>query len=632
VVTSVGQAVGNLEIRLLGPLTVARSGAPSPLPRSRKLQALLAYLALAPRPCSRSALCELLWELPNDPRGELRWYLSKLRALLDEPDRLRVVTAGQTVSLDLADCSVDALDVVRAVDEAGSLGPDQLHALVASSAGDFLDGLELDSAPAFSGWLIAQRRRFRDLRATLLERLAACVPDDEVVDTIDAWLEIAPFDRRAHEALLGTLERQGRLLDREEHARAAQERFESEGLDGSWLREDVRPVVRRARQGSVAIMPFAGENGEAITHDIITRLAKLRSLFVIAQGTVLTLHRRATSPEEAGRLLDVDYIVTGSVRNDRGQLAVSVELSQTRTSRIVWADDFRREAGATFEVMDELSDSIVGVIASEIETTERNRAILIPPSSLDAWEAYHRGLWHVFCFTREDNAHAREFFELAVSRDPTFARAYSALSFMHFQQVFLGWGDRATEMARAYEHAGKSLLLDDRDPSAHWAMGRALWLRGKHDAAVAEMEQAVDLSPNFALGHYTLAFVLGQAGDPNVAIEASDRSRRLSPFDPMLFGMFAARATALARLGRFEEAARAAASVADRPNANVPALAVAALSLALGDRLDEARMVLVSIRERAPDYRFADFVQAFRLDETGESVFRAGARLIGLPP
>ena len=62
------------------------------------------------------------------------------------------------------------------------------------------------------------------------------------------------------------------------------------------------------------------------------------------------------------------------------------------------------------------------------------------------------------------------------------------------------------------------------------------------------------------------------------------------------------------------------------------ALAVAALSLALGDRLDEARMVLVSIRERAPDYRFADFVQAFRLDETGESVFRAGARLLGLPP
>ena len=216
--------------------------------------------------------------------------------------------------------------------------------------------------------------------------------------------------------------------------RATQQRFESEGLDGSLLREPLQPAAERARHASVAIMSFVGETGEAITHDVITQLAKLRSIFVIAEGTVFTLQRRATSPEEAGRLLDVDYIVSGSVRRDRGQLAVSVELSHTRTSRIVWADDMRREIGATFEVMDELSDSIVASIAGEIETSERNRAILIPPSSLDAWEAYHRGLWHVYCFTKADNERAREFFELATTRDPTFARAYSALSFAHFNR------------------------------------------------------------------------------------------------------------------------------------------------------------------------------------------------------
>ena len=626
----VEQGVENLEIRLLGPLSIARGGSSIAMPRSRKLQALLAYLALAPRPCSRSALCELLWELPNDPRGELRWCLSKLRALLDEPDRPRVVVAGQTVRLDLSDCSVDAVDVAQAAGGLESLASDRLRALVAWSSGELLEGLELASSPAFGGWLIAQRRRFRDLRATLLERLSACVPDDEVLGTIEAWLEIAPFDRRAHQALLGKLARQGRLRDREEHVRVAQQWFEAEGLDGSWLRDPVQPAAERARHASVAIMPFAGEIGEAITHDVITRLAKLRSLFVIAEGTVFTLQRRGTSPEEAGRLLDVDYIVSGSVRRDRGQLAVTIELSQTRTSRIVWADDFRREIGATFEVMDELNDSIVGSIASEIELSERNRAILIPPSSLDAWEAYHRGLWHVYCFTKTDNERAREFFELAAARDPTFARAFSALSFAHFQQAFNGWGDRATEMLHAYEHAGRSLLLDDRDPSAHWAMGRALWLRRKHDAAVAELEQAVELSPNFAQGHYTLAFILGQTGDPNVAISAVDRSRRLSPFDPLLFGMFAARALALARLGRFDEARHSAVQIATRPNANVPSLAVAALCLTLADQLDEARTLLASIRERVPGYRLDDFMQTFRFDEAGEAMFRAGARRLGL--
>src|SRR5262249_58262025 len=97
--------------------------------------------------------------------------------------------------------------------------------------------------------------------------------------------------------------------------------------------------------------------------------------------------------------------------------------------------------------------------------------------------------------------------------------------------------ERAPEMERAFEAAGQSLMVDDRDPGAHWAMGRALWLRGRHDQAVFELEEAVELSPNFALGHYTLSFVHSQDGDARAAIRYSDHSRNLSPFDPLLFGM-----------------------------------------------------------------------------------------------
>ena len=67
------------------------------LPASRKVRALFAYLALAPRPVARSQLCELLWDVPNDPRGELRWCLSKIRSLVDERGRRRVQTRGDTV-------------------------------------------------------------------------------------------------------------------------------------------------------------------------------------------------------------------------------------------------------------------------------------------------------------------------------------------------------------------------------------------------------------------------------------------------------------------------------------------------------------------------------------------------------
>jgi tetratricopeptide (TPR) repeat protein len=155
----------------------------------------------------------------------------------------------------------------------------------------------------------------------------------------------------------------------------------------------------------------------------------------------------------------------------------------------------------------------------------------------------------MYRFNRLDNERAKHFFEMAVRLDPTFARAYAGLSFTHFQNAFQGWEDRAREIERAYETAGQSVMVDDRDPAAHWAVGRALWLRGRYDQSVSELEQAVDLSPNFALGHYTLAFVHSQVGDPDAAIAFSDHSRHLSPFDPLLFGMLGTRAMALVRLG-----------------------------------------------------------------------------------
>ena len=103
-----------LQLQLLGPLTISRDGVPLDLPASRKARALVAYLSLAVRAVSRRQLCELLWDVPNDPRGELRWCLSKVRSIVDEPGRRRVDTSGDSIRLDLADCFVDAIEIGRA--------------------------------------------------------------------------------------------------------------------------------------------------------------------------------------------------------------------------------------------------------------------------------------------------------------------------------------------------------------------------------------------------------------------------------------------------------------------------------------------------------------------------------------
>jgi tetratricopeptide (TPR) repeat protein len=204
------------------------------------------------------------------------------------------------------------------------------------------------------------------------------------------------------------------------------------------------------------------------------------------------------------------------------------------------------------------------------------------------------------------------------------------LSFTHWQNAFQNWSDRDVEAARAFEAAGQSLMVDDRDPAAHWAMGRAMWLRGRHDQAVVELEQAIDLSPNFALGHYTLAFVHSQTGDPLSAISSADHSRHLSPFDPLLFGMLGARAMALVRLGQFEEAAGWAVKAAGRPNAHPHILAIASYSLALAGSLEEARAYAAAVHRLLPGYGLDDFLSAFRFDREGAELFRAGAARVGM--
>ena len=180
---------------MLGHLTVSRGGVDVALPASRKVRALLAYLAMAPRPVARSALCELLWEVPNDPRGELRWCLSKIRRIVDEPDRRRVLTSDGAVQLDLSGCHVDAMEVLRAADEGiESLVPDRQRQLSALFAGEFLEGLEIDHSPLFDAWLTAQRRRFRGCQTALLEHLVKRVPDDEAFGYLETWLQLSQFE------------------------------------------------------------------------------------------------------------------------------------------------------------------------------------------------------------------------------------------------------------------------------------------------------------------------------------------------------------------------------------------------------------------------------------------------------
>jgi DNA-binding SARP family transcriptional activator/TolB-like protein len=649
-------------VLLLGPLQVIQNGSLLPQPPSRKVRALLAYLAMAPRPVTREKLCELFWDTVDDPRSELRWCLCKLRLLVDGPTTQRLIADRQQVWIDTSSLYVDALFVARNTQKTLTSGsPNDLRSLLALFRGNFIEGLSTDGAPPFENWLASQRHRLGQLRQQLLERLSALLSLEDRIEVLREIIEIAPFDETAHVALVRALLRCALYAEANHQIVASVKRFEREGIDPTSLRygfataqrEDTKPATAtcidvshldapcdlqalRTRRPTLLVIPFTASapesvvDADSITSDIIFGVAKLRSISIIARGTAFSLRNR--SPKAAAALVNAQYVATGHLRHDGRRYLVSVELTEPSSGRIFWADEFCCSRDETFSAPGSLVAQIVAGLDTEIHVIERNRALLIPPASLDAWQAYHRGLAHMYRFTSDNNRQAQKFFATAIALDPAFSRSYAGLSFTHFQNAFvLKAHAQEREICLAFETAGQGLEADPSDPAAHWAMGRALWLRREHDRAVVALDQSVRLSPNYALAHYALAFVHCHTGDPARAIDAADIATQLSPRDPMLFVVQSARASALLRLGRVEEAAEFAVRVGQEPNATVHAHAIAALTLATAGRTEEAHAERRRVCNLRPDYSFKHFENAFHLLDDLRGIYQAAAKLMQIP-
>src|SRR5262245_2482641 len=163
-----------LEIKLFGGLEVRRDGEVVPLPQSKKTRALLAYLILKGTPQRRDALCELLWEIPDDPRAALRWSLSKLRPLVNDEtverlsaDRERVAFEANGATVDIAraeDACVTGLD---------HFTHDELVELCGICGGQLLAGLDLPNQPSYETWRLGQQDRARRLHMRVIDELIA---------------------------------------------------------------------------------------------------------------------------------------------------------------------------------------------------------------------------------------------------------------------------------------------------------------------------------------------------------------------------------------------------------------------------------------------------------------------------
>jgi len=230
-----------VEIRLIGDLAVLRNGDALALPNSRKTRALLAYLILNPGPHRRERLCEIFWQVPDDPRGSLRWSLSKLRSLVDEAGVTRIIAGRETVAFDPAGVEIDIFRWRAALaNGVAALDDGNLAGLASFASRGLLPGVDPSGQPDFARSLTSQREAFRAMRRELLCELIRRrlrQSPGAAASWLQDLVEIEPYSVQAHAALIATLFRAGRKADAEGQLRSSLSILsEIDGIDLAALR------------------------------------------------------------------------------------------------------------------------------------------------------------------------------------------------------------------------------------------------------------------------------------------------------------------------------------------------------------------------------------------------------------
>lgn len=238
-----------LTCRLLGPLRLERNGEAIALPRSKKTRALLGYLTATGGEHRRQRLTDLFWDVADDPRGGLRWCLSRLRGLLDEPGRARVVADRDCVRLDLSDADVDLHRVRAAKTGLGTLDTDTVGELAALFQGELLEGIDLPEFTEFQAWLTAVRGDCRQLRIQVLDEFVARSSDD-LERALPCARDLVRLDslnvqRWLH--LLDLLERTGRGREAEQQIEVGRRTLTEQGIDDGALVEAKRVMLGNPR-------------------------------------------------------------------------------------------------------------------------------------------------------------------------------------------------------------------------------------------------------------------------------------------------------------------------------------------------------------------------------------------------
>jgi tetratricopeptide (TPR) repeat protein len=274
-----------------------------------------------------------------------------------------------------------------------------------------------------------------------------------------------------------------------------------------------------------------------------------------------------------------------------------------------WAERYDRNVGEVFAVQDEITRSVAAAVEPHLLAAEGIRATQRSPADLGAWELVARAQSQFWRLTKPDYDAAMHSLRQAVDMSPDYAPAQALLGFCMGFAAHMGWLDPDQSVGIARQHAERAIVLDDRNPWGHSALGYAAMMERRTEEAIAAFRRAVSLNPSSAAAHSYLSHGLAFAGRDREAIEHGEIAIRLSPLDPEMARFIGGIAIAHYTARRFEKAARCTAENLHLRPGFQGAQRLRCASLAQAGRIEEARAFMAIVRHTHRPLLTAEWVR-----------------------
>jgi TolB-like protein/DNA-binding SARP family transcriptional activator/Tfp pilus assembly protein PilF len=381
--------------------------------------------------------------------------------------------------------------------------------------------------------------------------------------------------------------------------------FANAGDGRGWLWP--RPVTGRVH--SLAVLPLANLSGDTLrswyadglTEALTTDLGRIRSLLVIARGSVTPFRGTNMPLDEIARELHVDAVVEGGVQEAGGVVRVDVRLIRAATGYQLWADRFEEPVQNRFALEDRVARGIVSALALPLSASEEHALHAAPTKNLEAYDSYLRGKIRLRRENREDDSVAITLLERAVALDPDFAAAQAELVQAYVLRVILFVPSDTALVERAWVATEKALRLDPELAEAHLARASVLSnLSGRFapEPAIQEDRRALELNPNLARAHHQLGNIYLHLG---LLDKAVDEFRKALAIDPGNYGATRRIGVALVYQGRYEDGLRLIRQVSPESNQSLWNYDVAWALLYLGRNAEAAALMERYLRDHPED-------------------------------